>query len=353
MSQSVLYQALKYNGALNYRWQTQLEYARDNLIILYTPAGVPYSGRRSGTFAHAFRSYFWTDRWFNLNQTFVESDGLWHYVNLAMPAQFNGTTLSYVDLDLDYWLNPQWQLKIEDEDEYEQHSRLYGYTPHMREQVARAQQQVQRMIMERAWPFAGVLRSEHLWILPFYWSDFTAMDHWPGTWGPFDDPWLIPSPGEARHEWYTGYIETPICRLYALADCAQQVIGHISLREIARGQRARLGIGLAPMQKNQGYGTEALRTFLPYYFDVLGFQKMVLDVAASNQGAVRVYQKLGFRPYAQHYRGTGSDEQGRLLDDPRYASLRPFFQRNYWGLQQVHYDMELTREQWQHQNNGH
>jgi RimJ/RimL family protein N-acetyltransferase len=179
------------------------------------------------------------------------------------------------------------------------------------------------------------------------------MDNWLGTWGPFDDPWVIPSPGEERHEWYTGYIETPVCRLYAITDHAQQLLGHISLREIVRGQQARLGIGLAPTQKNRGYGTEALRIFLPYFFEMLGFQKMVLDVAASNQGAVRVYQKLGFLQCAQHYRGAGSDAQWRLLDEPHYASLRPFFQHNYWGWQQLHYDMELTHEQWYRQNHEH
>jgi RimJ/RimL family protein N-acetyltransferase/protein associated with RNAse G/E len=355
MSQSVLYQAFKYNGALNYRWQTQLEYTHDNLIILYTPAGVTYTGRRSGVFPYGFHSYLWTDRWFNVNQTLRSDEpvGIWHYVNLAMPAQFAGNAISFVDLDLDYWLDPQWQLKLEDEDEYRAHSQLYHYTPFMREQIARAMQHIQRLATERAWPFAGVMRGERLWVRPFRWSDLEAMDRWSGAWDPFDDPWLIPLPGEERREWYSGYLETPICRLYAITDQAQQVIGHISLREIVRGQHARLGIGLAPTQKNKGYGTEALRTFLPYYFEVLGFQKMVLDVAASNQGAVRVYQKLGFHQYAQYYRGAGSDAQWRVLDEPRYAALRPFFQRNYWGLQQLHYDMELTREQWYQQVNGH
>src|SRR5207247_389326 len=79
---TVLYQATKYDGSLNYQWQTQLEYHYDNLIILYAPVNTPFSGRRSGLMPYATRIYLWTDRWYNVEQYYMwnEGRGVRHYV---------------------------------------------------------------------------------------------------------------------------------------------------------------------------------------------------------------------------------------------------------------------------------
>src|SRR6266571_4584626 len=99
----VQYESKKYDGSINYQWQTELEFAYDNLVILYTPAGTTYSGaRRTGTFQFPFRTYLWNDRWYNIHQSYLWSleRGVRHYVNVAMPASFDGKTSSHVDLDL-------------------------------------------------------------------------------------------------------------------------------------------------------------------------------------------------------------------------------------------------------------
>ena len=349
MTQTVLYHSTKYDGSDNYRWWAQLEYARDNLFILYTPPNTPYEGRRSGVLRYPFRSYFWTDRWFNINQIYEweRGAGVRHYVNLGTPATFDGLTASYVDLDLDFDLDNDWRLTLLDEDEYAAHSAHFAYPSHVTRNVGRAMEEVRQGVQSRAWPFATAVEGERLRLRPFFWSDLALIDQWAGHYTPFDDPWLIPAPGSyERHEWFSHYVNTPVARLCAIETCAGAMIGHISLREIVVGAQARLGIGLAPTEVGKGYGTEALTMFLPYYFGVLGFQRIVLDVAASNIRAVRSYDRVGFRKIGEHYRGSGSESDWHILRQPQYVKEQSFFRRTAWGVQQLHYDMELTREAW-------
>ncbi len=346
MTQPILYQSTQYDGSINYCWWAQLEYAHHNLIILYTPPNTQYSGRRSGTIRHPFRSYSWTDRWFNVNQTYVDDAiGMQHDINLGTPVVFDGSSVSFVDLDLDFDLDNQWSLTLMDEDEYAAHRAQFNYPRQLQQRIEQAVHEVRRMVDTRAWPFASAMRGERLRIRPFHWSDLAQIDQWKGAYGVFDDPWIVPPPGTAeRHDWFSHYLDTPVCRLYAIETCTHELVGHISLREIVTGVQARLGIGFAPLQTGKGYGPEALRIFLPYYFDTLGFQRMVLDVAATNQRAIRAYQKVGFRQYSEHYRSAADEAHWQILHQPQYTSLRNFFRHAAWGLQQLHYDMELTRE---------
>jgi RimJ/RimL family protein N-acetyltransferase/protein associated with RNAse G/E len=349
MSQSVTYQSVKYDGSVNYRWTAQLEYARSNLIILCTPGGTPFTGRRAGTAQHAFRSYLWTDRWFNVNQThFPEPDaGIRHYVNIATPATFDGSTVSYVDLDLDFDLDNRWNLTLLDEDEYAAHIAHFNYSAHVRQNVEKAILDVRRAVQSRAWPFATAVEGDHVRLRPFFWADLGRMDQWRGAYTPIDDPWIIPAPGTfERREWYWHYVETPVTRLYAIDNCAGELVGHISLREITPASQARLGIGLAPGEVGRGYGTEALRMFLPYYFDVLGFERIVLDVAASNVRAVRAYERVGFKRYSDHFRGASEGAYWHIHNQPQNSGLKTFFRRTAWGFQQLYYDMDVTRDAW-------
>jgi RimJ/RimL family protein N-acetyltransferase len=48
-------------------------------------------------------------------------------------------------------------------------------------------------------------------------------------------------------------------------------------------------------ERGQGYGTEATRLLLDYAFTVLGVHNVWLDTPAYNIGALRAYEKAGFR----------------------------------------------------------
>jgi RimJ/RimL family protein N-acetyltransferase len=78
----------------------------------------------------------------------------------------------------------------------------------------------------------------------------------------------------------------------------------------------------------------------------MGFEQLVLDVAATNLRAVRTYRSLGFREIGRHYRSAGHSSFATLRTDPRYRHLRRFFKRQGSAYRVLFYDMALSRQAW-------
>ena len=96
----------------------------------------------------------------------------------------------------------------------------------------------------------------------------------------------------------------------------------------------------------RGYGTEALGVFLHYYFDGLGFARMVLDVSAINRRAIRSYERCGFRYDGSRYQYAGTDDALAFLREQQYRHLRRFFKREGRRNLVLFYDMVLDKEDW-------
>ena len=180
-------------------------------------------------------------------------------------------------------------------------------------------------------------------------DDLDVMEQW----RPFADPlnklWNIPrSTSLGRDLWFVLHGSDPTRRWYAIERRQDQtVVGTLSLREIEAPTWARLGIGLGADYVEHGYGTEALLTFLPYYFRRLGFHRMVLDVAAANKRAVHVYDKLGFRLTGSHYRNIPEETDLTFLQEPAYRPLLPYFRRHFGKMQLQFLDMALEQRDWE------
>jgi RimJ/RimL family protein N-acetyltransferase len=177
------------------------------------------------------------------------------------------------------------------------------------------------------------------------------------AWRPFADPLYqaFDFPRRSKVEtvrWFEWRSRDPSRRLYTVEDEEGRVIGSLTLREINGTQSARLGITLGADFVSQGYGTEALSLFLDYYFETLGFEEMVLDVAATNLRAVRTYQALGFRYVSQHYRLASDASFEVLRRDPRYKHLQRFFQRRGNLHEVLFYDFALSRDEWRARAGG-
>jgi len=175
-------------------------------------------------------------------------------------------------------------------------------------------------------------------------------------WRPFADPLYqafdFPRRKSENVRWFEWRSNDPSRRLYTIENEEQQVIGSLTLREIAGRRSARLGITIGADYVSRQYGTEALRLFLDYYFGEMGFARVVLDVAATNLRAVRCYEALGFRHTGQHYRPASHPSFRILREDPRYQHLRHFFRRQGTLIQVLFYDMTLSREEWQALSRG-
>jgi RimJ/RimL family protein N-acetyltransferase len=175
---------------------------------------------------------------------------------------------------------------------------------------------------------------------------------------PFKDPlyadanWMHRSPQELVR-WYTHYSKDPKRLLCAVLDEGGRFIGSITLRHIDGRRSARLGVTLGAEFVGRGYGSEALTLFLDYYFDVLGFAQIVLDVAGYNQRAMHVYQKLGFIIVEQREQSLGWGKKWAFLQAPRYAEARRFFRRDWLGRRwMLCYEMALERERWHARRRG-
>ena len=83
--------------------------------------------------------------------------------------------------------------------------------------------------------------------------------------------------------------------IYELA--TNRPIGILNVRDYVNPNRtAEFGITIGdPADRGQGYGTEATKLLLGYAFDYLGVHNVWLDTLASNTGAIRAYERAGFR----------------------------------------------------------
>ena len=191
------------------------------------------------------------------------------------------------------------------------------------------------------------LRGPRVTIRPMRREDLYAMIHWRRSVDPLYQPFDFPDQSRAEHErWFTWRSQDPSRRLFTVENEDGQVIASLTLREIDGQGSARLGITVGADFVSQGYGSEALRVFLDYYFGQMGFARLVLDVASTNLRAVRTYHALGFRQIGEHYRPAGHASYRILQQDPRYRHLRSCFRRLGASTQVRFYDMALTREEW-------
>jgi RimJ/RimL family protein N-acetyltransferase len=178
-------------------------------------------------------------------------------------------------------------------------------------------------------------------------ADVEAMAQWHPMADPLYRPFDLPQQSASEHlRWFSWRNSDPTRRLYTVEDEKHHVIGSVTLREINERYSARLGITLGADYVSQGYGTEALRLFLDYYFDKMGFEQIVLDVTGTNLRAIRCYQALGFRQVGHHYRRTDHQSYYVIAGEPRYRHLSSVFRHQGGDLEVLFYDMALTRDEW-------
>ena len=74
-------------------------------------------------------------------------------------------------------------------------------------------------------------------------------------------------------------------------------LGFVHLEDIKRPHsRAEFGISIQnPDNQFKGYGTDATRVILWVAFNILGLHSVYLDTMEDNEGAIRMYEKVGFK----------------------------------------------------------
>lgn len=98
--------------------------------------------------------YYWLDRWYNVFRFSQPNGGLRnYYCNVNVPPSFDGEILSYVDLDLDILVAPDFSFQILDAKDFERNAEVYGYDDEIRANAQHALDELVAMIDQRAFPF--------------------------------------------------------------------------------------------------------------------------------------------------------------------------------------------------------
>jgi RimJ/RimL family protein N-acetyltransferase len=88
-----------------------------------------------------------------------------------------------------------------------------------------------------------------------------------------------------------------INRILAIEDRQGELIGEIEIDHINwREKEAELFIYIGEQKLwGEGYGSDALNTFIDYFFKYKGFKSVYLRVYQQNKRAIRCYEKCGFK----------------------------------------------------------
>jgi protein associated with RNAse G/E len=156
---AILVRAYKYDGVLHRTWDAELIRQEDSLVVLDAKFPDEIVHDLLGTIASGTRSleYYWLDRWYNVFR-FARPDGTLrnYYCNVNVPASFDGKTLSYVDLDLDILVDPDFSYRVLDVEDFERNASRYGYTEEVQANARKALEELINMIAGRAFPFADL-----------------------------------------------------------------------------------------------------------------------------------------------------------------------------------------------------
>ena len=123
---------------------------------------------------------------------------------------------------------------------------------------------------------------------------------------------------EAR--WFRDYERRTDEQIFAI-EVAGHHVGNLGLHRIDRVHRkAEVGIVIGePTFWSKGFGTEAMRVALRYGFDLLGLNKISLDVLEYNTRAIQTYERLGFQREGLHREDVYKD--GRFVNVLRMSIL--------------------------------
>jgi hypothetical protein len=146
----------KYDGRVHREWEASVERVEGSLVVLEGSFVEEVRHPLLGHIVRGTRSteYYWTDRWYSIFR-FREPEGALrnYYCNVNAPARFDRDALTFVDLDIDVLVAPDFSVRILDEDEFETNAVRYAYPQDFRARAARAVEELLALVAQRAFPF--------------------------------------------------------------------------------------------------------------------------------------------------------------------------------------------------------
>ena len=147
----------KYDGTEHRRWPAVLVEHDGPLLVLDAVFDEEIQHDLLGTIASGTISveYYWLDRWYNVFRFCDQTRKLQNfYCNVGLPPSFDGHVLSYVDLDIDVLVKPDFSYQVLDLEDFEENARRYDYPIDVRGNACAALAELIGLIEMRSYPFS-------------------------------------------------------------------------------------------------------------------------------------------------------------------------------------------------------
>lgn len=146
----------KYDGVEHRHWPALVQKYEFPLLVLDAEFETDIKHNLLGTISAGTISteFYWLDRWYNVFRFSDPNRQLKSfYCNVNLPPKFDGNTLSYVDLDIDVLVQPDFSYQILDLEDFEENASRYSYPVEVRINAHRAVDDLLKLIQSRAFPF--------------------------------------------------------------------------------------------------------------------------------------------------------------------------------------------------------
>lgn len=154
---AITVRVLKYDGAEYRRWNGRLERHENSLIVLHAAFDEEVQHDLLGNISCGTRTieYYWLDHWYNVFR-FLEEDSTTKlfYCNVNVPPTISGGVLSYIDLDIDILVQPDFSYQVLDLEEFAENAARYGYSEQVKRQAHSAVDELVSLIEARQFPFS-------------------------------------------------------------------------------------------------------------------------------------------------------------------------------------------------------
>jgi protein associated with RNAse G/E len=154
---AITVRVLKYDGTEYRRWNARLERQDDSLIVLHAAFDEEVQHELLGNISCGTRTieYYWLDHWYNVFR-FLEEDltTKLFYCNVNVPPAMSGGVLSYIDLDIDILVQPDFSYQVLDLEEFAVNALRYGYSEQIKRQARSAVDELASLIETRQFPFS-------------------------------------------------------------------------------------------------------------------------------------------------------------------------------------------------------
>lgn len=159
IKRNITINARKFDGSVHRSWTADLVSSEEGLLLFLgrfdNDVSHPDLGFiRRGTYSY---EYYWLDRWYNVFR-FHEPDGAFRnfYCNINRPPEFDGSSLDYVDLDIDLLVGADGSVRTLDLEEFEVNAKRFSYPEDIKTSAKRAVEELSALIRAGDFPFGTV-----------------------------------------------------------------------------------------------------------------------------------------------------------------------------------------------------